>query len=326
MLLYGAGCWTPLRRHLRRLDSFHHRCIRTILGITNQQQWQQRITSASTREQWGDIETAATKVAERRLEWLGHLARMQDNRMPKKVLFGWLPRTRPAYGPRRRWRDLASHDLKYLDLAGTHWYEAALSRLEWRTLCSDALEVAQDQRSRRTTPSQRQVHCRQCQRWFRREADKARHKCSQERQQPICHQRGAVQCSVCHRWFRSRGGLAVHRCTALQSPDSRPCADSSRRATGAVRSLIPSRPTSRTRLSRSSTQRTLVNQPRDIQCHQCSRWFRRPGDIARHKCITERNRSVQEQRGSVQCHRCNRWFLSHGGLGVHRCRAQSQEL
>ena len=175
VLLYGAGCWTPLRRHLRRLDSFHHRCIRTILGITNQQQWQQRIPSASTREQWGDIVSAATKVAERWLEWLGHLAWMQDNRIPKKVLFVWLPKTRPACGPQRRWRDLVSHDLKYLDLAGTHWYEAVLSRLEWRTLCSNALKVAQDQRSRRITPSQRQMHCRQYQRWFRREADKAQH-------------------------------------------------------------------------------------------------------------------------------------------------------
>ena len=27
VLLYGCESWTPLRRHLKRLDSFHHRCI-----------------------------------------------------------------------------------------------------------------------------------------------------------------------------------------------------------------------------------------------------------------------------------------------------------
>ena len=64
-LLYGSECWTPLRKDLKRLDSFHHRCIHTILGISNQQQW-------------GDSETVTEKISQRRLGWLGHLARMPD--------------------------------------------------------------------------------------------------------------------------------------------------------------------------------------------------------------------------------------------------------
>ena len=85
VLLYGSECWVPLRRHLKRLNGFHHRCIRTLLGITNLQQWQQHITSQMTREQWGDLETVETnfKVVKCRLEWLRHLARMPDHRIPK---------------------------------------------------------------------------------------------------------------------------------------------------------------------------------------------------------------------------------------------------
>ena len=41
ILLYGSECWTPLRRHLNRLNAFHHQCIRIILGITSLQQWEQ---------------------------------------------------------------------------------------------------------------------------------------------------------------------------------------------------------------------------------------------------------------------------------------------
>ena len=78
ILFYGAECWTPLRKDLKRLDSFHHRCIRSTLGITNQQQWDNHITSQSIRRQWGDMETVSDKVFKRRLEWLGHLARMPD--------------------------------------------------------------------------------------------------------------------------------------------------------------------------------------------------------------------------------------------------------
>ena len=37
VLLYGAECWTPLCKHEKRLNTFHHRCIKIILGITNRQ-------------------------------------------------------------------------------------------------------------------------------------------------------------------------------------------------------------------------------------------------------------------------------------------------
>ena len=34
LLLYGAECWVPLQRDVRRLSSFYHSCIHFILGIT----------------------------------------------------------------------------------------------------------------------------------------------------------------------------------------------------------------------------------------------------------------------------------------------------
>ena len=46
------------------------------------------------------------KVQKRRLEWLGHLARMPEHRLPKVMLFSWLPQPRPRCGPRKRWRDV----------------------------------------------------------------------------------------------------------------------------------------------------------------------------------------------------------------------------
>ena len=95
VLLYGSECWTPLKKDLKKLDSFHNRCVRTILGITNKQQWSQRITSLEIRQRWGDPETATAKVTKRRLEWLGHVARMPDHHTPKICLFSWLPQPRP---------------------------------------------------------------------------------------------------------------------------------------------------------------------------------------------------------------------------------------
>ena len=106
ILLHGTECWTPLRKGLKRLDFFHHRCICSTLVITNQQQWDNHITSQSTRQQWGDMETVSDKVSNRHLEWLGHLAQMPDKCTPKICLFSWSPEPHPQGGPLKRWRDV----------------------------------------------------------------------------------------------------------------------------------------------------------------------------------------------------------------------------
>lgn len=106
VLLYGSECWIPLRKHLKKLNSFHHKCIKSVLDISSKDQWESKITSSEVRKRWGDTESAAEKVTRRRLEWLRHLARMPDYRLPKLTMFGWLPQPRPRCSPRKRWRDV----------------------------------------------------------------------------------------------------------------------------------------------------------------------------------------------------------------------------
>ena len=59
---------------------------------------------------------------------------------------------------------------------------------------------------------------------------------------------------------------------------------------------------------------------REVECEVCSRKFRRESDKKRHKCLSERNKPVSEQRGAAQCQTCRKWFRSRGGLAVHTCR------
>ena len=215
VLLYGAECWIPLRRHEKKVSTFHHRCIRTILGISNRQQWSEHITMAEVRRRWGDEETVGEKIQKRRMEWLGHLARMPDHRLPKVMLFSWLPQPRPRCGPRKRWRDVVRKDLRDVEVGEHEWYEEATSsRASWRALYRMGLENCREMRTAQAQAPVvvRDVFCQACSRSFRRLSDKKRHKCVTERQKPVCEQRGAAQCSQCLRWFRSRGGLAVHRC------------------------------------------------------------------------------------------------------------------
>ena len=90
VLLYGAETWTIKANHVKRLRSFHNRCIRTILGVTRYQQWKERITSKRLAASFGMEEPIEDSLMLHRLRWLGHLGRMDHNRIPKMMLFGEL--------------------------------------------------------------------------------------------------------------------------------------------------------------------------------------------------------------------------------------------
>jgi hypothetical protein len=53
----------------------------------------------------------------RRLEWAGHIIRMEKEKIPKKVLNGNFHTTRPVGRPRTRWADMVQRDA--LQLLGT---------------------------------------------------------------------------------------------------------------------------------------------------------------------------------------------------------------
>ena len=54
------------------------------------------------------------------------MAKMPDHRIPKSVLFGWLPQACPR---RKKWKDVVRKDLKDIDVEESEWYtEARRSR------------------------------------------------------------------------------------------------------------------------------------------------------------------------------------------------------
>ena len=112
---------------VRRMRGFHNRCIRSMLGVSRLQQWKERITSRELAETIGMTESMAEILRRHRLRLLGHIARMEDSRMPKQLLFGELERPRPRYGTKRRWRDLVAADVQAVGLE-VAWYGVAQDR------------------------------------------------------------------------------------------------------------------------------------------------------------------------------------------------------
>ena len=73
----------------------------------------------------------------RRLEWAGHIIRMEEEMIPKKVLNGNFHTTRPLGRPRTRWVDVVQRDALQL-LGSRGWRRRAANRDEWRRLIREA--------------------------------------------------------------------------------------------------------------------------------------------------------------------------------------------
>jgi len=69
-----------------------------------------------------------------RISWFGHLERMEEDRMPKKIFTQELEGTRRKGRPRKRWKEEAERDLQVLGVR--RWRELVADRKKMEGHCS----------------------------------------------------------------------------------------------------------------------------------------------------------------------------------------------
>jgi hypothetical protein len=75
-------------------------------------------------------------VKAQRLSWFGHINRMAENSIVKKI-YKWKPFTsRPAVRPMSQWEDDVRNDLKKMKLI--KWTEQVQDTLRWRDIVEKA--------------------------------------------------------------------------------------------------------------------------------------------------------------------------------------------
>ena len=135
VLLYCAETWTLLKTDVNRLQAFHMRSLRRILGIC----WFDRATNLDVKDRTR-LEDIEPRVRRRRLALFGHVARMQPGIPAHDALWtaigarcgsapgpGW---KRPCGPPRTTWPEQLSRDLDGMGLWEA-WY-LAMDREKWR--------------------------------------------------------------------------------------------------------------------------------------------------------------------------------------------------
>nr|VZI24629.1 unnamed protein product [Spirometra erinaceieuropaei] len=127
-LLYGAETLTVYTRQARRLNHFHLSCLRRILRLN----WQDRIPDTDVLERTGML-SIYSMLRQMQLRWSGHLVRMDDERLPKRLLYGDVATgSRRQGGQIRRYKDTLKFSLKRLQINPANWEDLARDRPTWR--------------------------------------------------------------------------------------------------------------------------------------------------------------------------------------------------
>ena len=110
------------------MDVSHGQYTANILGI----KWQDRVPDTEVLEKAG-LPSIYTVLAQTQLRWAGHVARMEDHRLPKQLLFGELTEGKQMplaqKGVSKTPSNLAS---KAFDLQTSSWELTARDRTSWR--------------------------------------------------------------------------------------------------------------------------------------------------------------------------------------------------
>ena len=132
---YGAETWTMTNIVEKMLMTWESKIMRKIYGPKKENgQWRiKTILELITKYKCQDI---ATVIKIRKLEWPGHVIRMNDTRSGKKIFEGKLEGRRGKGRPRLGWINDVEDDLMKLGVKRSR--TKALDRKEWASIVREA--------------------------------------------------------------------------------------------------------------------------------------------------------------------------------------------
>ena len=137
VVLYGCETWSLTLREERKLRVFENMVLRRIFGPRRDEvtgQWR-RLHNEELNDLYSSPNILRV-IKSRRMRWVGHVARMGEEREVYRVLVGKPEGKRPLGRPRRRWVDNIRMDLQEVGCWYMDWIGLAQDRDSWRTLVS----------------------------------------------------------------------------------------------------------------------------------------------------------------------------------------------
>jgi hypothetical protein len=110
---YGAETWKMTKKEEQALLIFERKIFRRIYGAKYEDgEWE--IKTNRELEELNKGKNIVRWIKGQRISWLGHLERMEEDRMLKKICTQKLEGTRRRGRPWKRWREEVERDLQML--------------------------------------------------------------------------------------------------------------------------------------------------------------------------------------------------------------------
>ncbi len=134
-VLYGAESWTD--KEYSRLNAFNTKLLRI---LTRKQR--DEISIYDRLYKLTGMEPLEDTIRKYRLRWTGHVRRMDDTRLPKKILFGTVTGGKKSAGkPKKNWVDCLEEDCARANISYGSWTEKAKNRTTWQKSISSLTSV-----------------------------------------------------------------------------------------------------------------------------------------------------------------------------------------
>ena len=136
IVVSGCETWVLKESIIQNLSVFERKILRKIFGPTKEDNVIGRIKSSNECYKLKNNRKTINYVKAKRLSWFGHINRMPETSIVRKI-YKWKPSTsRPVGRPKSRWEDDVRNGLRKLKLI--KWVEVVQDRLKWK----DAVEKA----------------------------------------------------------------------------------------------------------------------------------------------------------------------------------------
>lgn len=127
-LLYGSESWIIYRTQVKKLHAYMMRHLRDIMRI----KWHDKVPNEEVLHR-ASLPSMADILIEKNLRWLGHVHRMEEDRLPRQLLYSQLCEGKRNQGrPRLRFKDVVKRNLTWRNIQTTSWQTTANNRLAWR--------------------------------------------------------------------------------------------------------------------------------------------------------------------------------------------------
>ena len=110
-MLYGAETWATTKRQESRIEVNEMRMLRWMCGVTRKDKIRNEHIRGTTK-----VAQASRKITERRLKWYGHVMRMEEDHVVKRVMTKAIPGKRKRGRPKTRWKDVCKRDMQTVGL------------------------------------------------------------------------------------------------------------------------------------------------------------------------------------------------------------------